>query len=117
MLRDTWVTEIFRRMELTFGSKFSNLWRNVDPEEMRRYWAEKLAGFADNPEAIKSAMDACDARTEPPNLPEFLQLCRDAARRQAPKHLALEAPKMDPEIAKQRLAEISKQLGAKWANP
>jgi hypothetical protein len=43
--------------------------------------SEKLGGFADQPKAIKAALDACDERPFPPTLPEFLTLCRDAGRR------------------------------------
>ncbi len=96
VLPDPWVVRLFGQMELMFGSKFSNLWRNVDPVKMRAHWAEKLGGFADKPDAIRQAIAACEEMEDPPNLAQFLKLCRDSARRCADKVNALEH-KLTPE--------------------
>lgn len=113
-LPDRWVVEIFRRLELTFGSKFSNLWRNVDPAEMRAHWAEKLGGFIDKPDALKQALEACESMGEPPTLPAFINACREAAKRQ-PHPEALPAPELSVEErmerAKQLDAAVSKASG------
>lgn len=88
-LPESWVARIFDHMAALYGSKFADLWRGTDASAVRRKWAEKLGGFHDKPEAIKSALDALDERPFPPTLPEFIGLCRDAARRIGPTTAAL----------------------------
>ena len=80
-LPESWIGRIFDHMSGLYGSKFSDLWRGSDLGTVRRIWAEKLAGFADMPKAIKEALDALDDKPYPPTLPEFLALCREAGRR------------------------------------
>lgn len=80
-LPDSWIGRIFDHMSGLYGSKFSDLWRGSDLNTVRRMWAEKLAGFASMPKAIKEALDALDDKPYPPTLPEFLALCREAGRR------------------------------------
>lgn len=80
-LPDAWVERLFDHMAALYGSKFADLWRSTDPAKVRAMWADKLAGFADKPQAIKAALDALDERPFPPTLPEFIALCRDAAKR------------------------------------
>jgi len=41
-------------------------------------WVEKLGGFTAS--QIGSALKACDDRQYPPNLPEFIEMCRRAAK-------------------------------------
>ena len=80
-LPDAWIGRIFDHMTGMYGSRFADLWRGSDLNTVRRMWAEKLAGFADMPKAIKEALDALDDKPFPPTLPEFLALCREAGRR------------------------------------
>ena len=80
-LRDDWIARIFERLGGLYGAKFTDMWKDTDPANVSRTWAERLAGFHDMPEAIKAALDGCDDRPWPPTLPEFIQLCRDAAKR------------------------------------
>ena len=90
MLPESWIARIFDHMSALYGSKFADLWRGTDPEAMRRVWATKLSGFSDQPNAIKQALDALDAKPFPPTLPEFLTMCREAGQR------GLDAPKALP---------------------
>lgn len=83
-----------------YGSKFSDLWRGSDLSTVRRMWAEKLAGFADIPKAIKEALDALDDKPFPPTLPEFLALCREAGRRHETHKPAIEYKPTAEEQAK-----------------
>ena len=48
-----------------------------------RCWAEKLGGFADHPECIKHAL--LTLPNDPPTLPQFLDMCRHAPKKQALK--------------------------------
>ena len=81
MLPESWINRLFSHFEALYGSKFANLWQGTDIANVKRLWAEKLSGFEDKPKAIKLALDALDERPFPPTLPEFLVLCRTAARR------------------------------------
>lgn len=80
-LPDAWVERLFERLAALYGSRFADLWRGTDAENVKAVWAEKLAGFHDRPEVLKAALDACDDKPWPPTLPEFLGFCRNAAGR------------------------------------
>jgi hypothetical protein len=100
-LPDEWVARIFSVMSALYGSQFADLWAGTNQDEVRGMWARKLAGFASMPGAIKAALDSLDSRAKPPNLPEFLGLCREEARRNqpAPTRPALEYTATPEEIA------------------
>lgn len=106
-LATPWVERIFAHLSLIYGSRFLDMWRGVDADHLKAMWANKLGGFAENPEAIKLALDALDDKPQPPTLPEFLRLCRDAARRTGSSVPALGHKLSTEEIAhnKARLAQ------------
>lgn len=89
MLPEPWVSKIFDHMSSLYGAKFIDLWRGCDLEHVKRTWAEKLGGFQEQPLAIRAALEALDEKPWPPTLPEFLGLCREAARRHGPARPAL----------------------------
>lgn len=66
-------------------------------------WAEKLARFSANLDAIAYALDHLPA--DPPNLPEFVALCN---RRPDPRPAALPAPELNKEVASAALAQAAK---------
>lgn len=113
-LPDSWISKIFEQMSCTYGSKFSDMWRDQDPEKVRSFWAYKLGGFADNPEAIKHALSSLDSRPFPPTLPEFIELCRSAASR-LPSAPALPAPAPDDEKVRAKTEEIGRKFGDPFA--
>ncbi|MDE2106643.1 MAG: hypothetical protein KGL39_56025 [Patescibacteria group bacterium] len=107
VLPEPWVDRLFGRLEGLYGAKFHDLWRGSDIENVKRTWAEKLGGFGDRPEALKAALDACDDKPWPPTLPEFLGLCRDAAKRTGPAYAALPAPEIDQAEAARRVEQAT----------
>ena len=107
MLPDLWVDRLFGRLEGLYGAKFHDLWRGSDIENVKRTWAEKLGGFADRPEALKAALDACDDKPWPPTLPEFIGLCRDAAKRTGVAYISLPAPEIDQAEAARRIEQVA----------
>lgn len=112
-LPDAWVAKILDHMAAMYGSKFSALWGDVDPAKVRAMWAHKLAGFADRPEAIKRALDALDSSPFPPTLPEFLTLCRDAAKSLPSTTKALPPPPpADPERAREFAGQAKRSTQA-----
>jgi len=94
-----------------YGSKFSDMWAGVDPTAVRISWARKLGGFISRPECIRSALDDCDGKPWPPTLPEFLSLCRDAAKRTGTNSLSLPAPEISREEIQKRSEQIEKSAG------
>lgn len=108
-----WIDRIFSYLSGLYGAKFTDMWRETDIASVKLLWAEKLAGFKERPEVIKAAMDSLDDKPWPPTLPEFLHLCRDAARRFGPKVMAIEH-KLTPEDVernKARARELVEKLG------
>ena len=106
MLPDNWISRIFDHLSGLYGSRFADLWRGADPEIVRRMWAEKLSGFQDMPGAIKEALSALDSKPNPPTLPEFLELCREAARRHSHDTPKLEHKPTHEELQRAEEARI-----------
>ncbi len=85
----SWVEKIFARLLGIYGrqfsDKFSRMVGNVDAgmENAKQVWAEELAGFGDQPDAIAYALKNLDPRF-PPSALEFRELCRHAPRKEAP---------------------------------
>ena len=46
MLPTKWIDEIFRRLSVRYGREFSLKYENLDPNAVKRDWAEYLGGFA-----------------------------------------------------------------------
>lgn len=106
-LPESWINRLFGRLEGLYGSRFHDLWKGTDLENVKAVWAEKLAGIRGQPEVLKAALDACDDKPWPPTLPEFLELCRNAARRAQPSVAALPPPApLDRDTASKRAAEL-----------
>ena len=92
-LPDAWIDSLFDRLEAAYGSKWLNMWGNTNLANVKALWAEKLAGFSDNPKAMSYALNALDEHPFPPTLPEFLALCRKAPQIE---RQALPAPEANP---------------------
>lgn len=71
-----WVEDLFARLSAILGGSMSNVYASADPERVKREWAEALAGFS--AEEVKRGIAGTRVRKFPPNLPEFLHLCRPA---------------------------------------
>lgn len=84
----TWVESLFKKMAFTYGAKFADQWRGIDPEGVKRNWAEAL-GVLSSAELCRG-VNALVTRDWPPTLPEFLKLCRPAVDPIAAYHEAAE---------------------------
>lgn len=73
-LPTTWVERIFERMSSYYGARFADAWRGIDPDAMKRCWADELGEYTG--EEIARGVQALKTREWPPTLPEFLKLCR-----------------------------------------
>lgn len=113
-LPETWIGRIFGRMEDFYGARFLDAWRGTDLARVKATWAEKLAGFADQPERIGHAINALEHHPFPPTLPEFLALCRQAP---APERPALPEPQVDPAVAADRARQVQEKTVAAMRKP
>ncbi len=80
-LPGAWIEKLFQKFEDFYGAKWAAQYGNFPRERVKRTWAEELSGFSDTPSAIGKALDAQKSSAFPPTLPEFLALCREAAKR------------------------------------
>ena len=112
-----WMSKIFLAMQGYYGTRYTNMWKtgevlpNGDDAghmNMMRVWSEKLGGFTDYPECIAHALQ--NLPQHPPTLPEFMELCRRAPRKE--KQL-LEHKLTDEEkaAAKEQLRKLKEMLG------
>ncbi len=89
------VDRLFQRLATLYGRAWLDLWAGIPIDAVKAEWARSLHGMA--PEAIGLALESL--KTEgvkfPPNLPEFIALCRQFVRR-GPHRLALAAPRYAP---------------------
>lgn len=103
-LPEAWIEKVFSRMEGLYGSLFLDRWKNSDMANVRRVWAEELAGFQDQPEMIGHALKALSNAPFPPTLPEFLALCRAAPR---PQRIAIEGPQLSADEQRERAEKMA----------
>lgn len=76
------------------------------------HWAEKLGGYKNRPEAIRAVLDHLP--TNPPTLPEFLQLCRNAYVPEALPQLENKLTAEQMEKNKQKVKELIASLNKSW---
>lgn len=99
-----WVEELFSRLAGILGSSMSNVYASADPDVVKAEWAEGLAGFS--PDEIRRGLDATRVRKFPPNLPDFLHLCR---------------PALDPEVAwieaEKGMRAHGQRVRFEWSHP
>ncbi len=107
-----WIERIFAHLAKSYGSKFLDMWAGLDQQELREHWSETLGGFADKPDAIRTALKNCEEREWPPTLPEFLLMCRRAANlcNRPADLMALPQPKADPARIRECLASANAAL-------
>jgi hypothetical protein len=77
-----WVERLFERLRAILGPRMADLFAGAPAADVKREWAEALAGFTGD--EIRRGIEETRTRKFPPNLPEFLHLCR---------------PGLDPELA------------------
>lgn len=91
-LPDTWTDRIFDKLTLVYGQSFLRRWADIDMAAVKADWAHELGGFAQQPEAIKWALQNLPPE-KPPTVLEFRALCRKVPAEQ-PKQI--EGPPADP---------------------
>lgn len=106
-----WIEKLFSRLQSMYGNSFSSMWANADLNEVKRIWAERLGGF--NSRNIADALNSLDEKPYPPNLPEFVSLCRQALRVSKP-----DVPPPTVGEASRVIKEVREKTGATtWKVP
>jgi hypothetical protein len=109
----TWIERIFERLIGIYGNQFRSKFQaiengiDVGMENAKAVWADELAGFHNNPEAIAYALKNLPGDF-PPNALEFAAICRRAPRKELP---ALEI-KYDSGKAKDFAEKLSEIVGS-----
>ena len=103
------VERLFEKLQLTYGTEFTNKWGELNSMDLMTNWAFELAQFSDNLNAIGWALQNLPDRC--PNLIEFKNLCKQAPR---PVTIALDSPKAPVEVIDR---EISKMLAGLVKKP
>lgn len=102
-LQQGWIERLFSRLAALYGAAFGRQWEGTNIADVKLVWAEKLGGFTAS--QIGAALKGCDDRQYPPNLPEFIDLCRQAAKR-AEIRQAIEAPQLSVEERIDRAGQL-----------
>lgn len=108
-LPESWIEKIFAKFEARYGSLFLDRWRGCNMANVKETWAEELANFEDKPECIGYALKVLATSKFPPTLPEFLEACRQAPRKEAPA-LRYVPTAEDEERARQAAASAAKAI-------
>jgi hypothetical protein len=103
-LPTAWIEKLFERMAALYGSKFADMWRGTDPEQVKALWSQEL-GKLSREEVTKGAQ-ALMTLEWPPSLPQFINLCR-------PK---LDAQKAFTEALNGLMARDRGEVGV-WSHP
>ena len=110
-----WIERLFSRLAALYGAAFGRQWEGANLSEVKAVWAEKLGGFT--AKQIGEAIRSCDDRPYPPNLPEFIDMCRRAAKTEI-KPVALDAPQLSEAERIERakiLSDLANKLMGKAA--
>jgi hypothetical protein len=102
-LQSGWIERIFARLAAYYGAAFGRQWEGTNLAEVKSAWAESLGGFTG--EQFGDALESCKSREYPPNMPEFLNLCRTAAKL-TDKPRAIEAPQLSVEERMERARQL-----------
>lgn len=104
---DAIVDRLFQLLHAMYGKAWADMWVGAPLDKVKVEWARSLEGF--DMESIRLAVESLktEGKVFPPNLPEFVYLCRQFIRR-GPHRLALASPRYEP--PENVFANLRKQL-------
>lgn len=107
---DAIVDRLFQVLHAMYGRGWADLWVGAPMDAVKAEWSRSLCGF--EMETIRLAIESLKAegKSFPPNLPEFVHLCRQFVRR-GPHRVALTAPRYEP--PENVFAKLREQLASK----
>ena len=95
------IDRLFDRLELTYGSQWTNLWKDRPIADVKTVWCYELQSFDHRLDAVAWALENLPERV--PNLISFRNLCRSAPAKEV---IVLPEPKADPERLRAELAKL-----------
>ena len=103
---EAWIEKLFTRMASIWGSRFADMWRDCDIDDVKAMWRAGLADIPD--EGLKRGVSKLINAPHPPDLPAFRRLCEadPAMYRQNALALTNEANRTPPEEAREHMAKI-----------
>jgi hypothetical protein len=101
-----WVERIFDKLTVRYGRDFIGRWEGVNITAVKQDWADELARFQQNPDAIRYGLDNLPIG-KPPTVAEFAAICN--GRPEAVPR-ALPSPKADPERVAQAIQGVRKAI-------
>ncbi|HEY2024597.1 hypothetical protein [Paraburkholderia sp.] len=112
---------LWRKMSAIYGSKFLDLWANVDPHDVQAEWTTALHGMSR--EDLQRGISALYRTRYAPTLPEFVELCVPPRPVPLAHQYRLEeaVERTDSPTARAKLARIAgtitlhNQPGIEWA--
>ena len=97
------IDRLFERLSTTYGSQWSNQWKDVPINDVKTLWGYELQGFVDHLDSVAWALENLPERS--PNVIEVRNLCRKAPAREVP---LLPEPKADPVRLKNELSKLGR---------
>lgn len=112
-----WVERLFQKFEDWYGAKWAALYGPFPRERVMQSWYEELVPFVVVRGALSAAVEVQKQNPHPPTLPEFRNLCKEAAWRIRSATPVLPHKFSDEDLAKnrKRLSEILGGLKLKAA--
>ena len=95
------IDRLFDRLEQTYGSQWSGMWRDQKMSDVKTAWSYELQNFDKRLDAVAWALENLPERV--PNLIAFRNLCRSAPAKDVP---ILSEPKADPARLKAELSKL-----------
>lgn len=93
MTSPDWLDDLLAKLTVRYGRAFADQWRDMDPAYVKADWAEVLAGFRDQPEAIAFAIE--NLPDKPLNATQFRNLARQCPMRELMRLADPKAPMPD----------------------
>ena len=104
-------------MTALYGNKFTDMWRGIDDQEVKRCWGDELSAYT--VPQITNAVNGLTEKKFPPTLPEFLEMC-EATKPRVVSMAHLPAPKyekVDPEASREARERFMSAWKGQFGNP
>ncbi|WP_322092792.1 hypothetical protein [Paraburkholderia bannensis] len=102
---EAWIEKLFARMASIWGSRFADMWRDTDLDEVKSVWRASLSDVTDD--GLRRGVSKLIHHLHPPDLPAFRRLCEAEPAMYQQNTLALtDERRTPPEQAREQLAQI-----------
>lgn len=107
---EAWIEKLFTRMASLWGSRFADMWRDTDLDEVKATWR---MGLADMPDAaLKRGVANLFHAPHPPDLPAFRRMCAPLPPEHRPAAALTDQRRASPEVVAAGVAQIRESAAA-----